>query len=405
MDRISEELRKEFPILSKTVYGKPLVYFDNAATSQKPQAVIDMIHTMTMTNANVHRAVHKLSADCTDYYEAGRIAVKNFINAKSRSEVIFTSGTTASINLVASSFSEKYLKEGDEVLVSQAEHHSNLVPWQIVCKKKGASLKFLPIDNNGQWRMDLLESYLTEKVKIVAMNHISNVLGVINPIKDLIKKAHKHNIPVLIDGAQGIVHGKIDVQDLDCDFYVFSGHKLYAATGTGILYGKEKLLEDLPVYMGGGDMVNTVKFSGTTYADLPLKFEAGTPNFIAGATWTPAIEMALKVIDSKVASRVDVMTDYLNKSLSKIDGIKIYGKSEHKIPLFSFSVKGVHHQDIAMLMDKMGVAVRSGLMCAEPLINHFGETGLVRASLLPYNTLEECEIFMNSLKRAIRMLR
>ena len=404
--RLLDKIRSEVPALNQTVYGKNLVYFDNAATAHKPQSVVDLVNMMnSKTNSNVHRAVYKLSADATELYETAREKVREFINAPAKEQIIFTSGTTMSINLLANSFSQKFLKKGDVILVSQSEHHSNIVPWQLACERVGASISVIPLDENGRIDIDAFASLLSEKVKMVAVAQISNVLGVENPVKEIVEMAHKFGAQVLIDGAQGIVHSKVDVVDLDCDYYAFSGHKLYAETGTGILYGKRELLELLPPWMGGGDMVGTVSFVGTTYADLPLKFEAGTPNFIAASTLAPAIDFAMLMRDAEIEKNQEEMTKAMFKGLNSVDGLKIYGTGEAKIPLFSFSVEGVHHSDIAQIMDKMGVAVRSGLMCAEPLISSFGETGLVRASLAPYNTMEEVEYFFYSLNKVLKMLR
>lgn len=400
------EIRGEFPALEQKVYGKQLVYFDNAATAQKPRAVLDLIQKMNGgVNANIHRAVHKLSAEATDLYEGGREAVRQYINAAKREEVILTSGTTASINLVANTYGEHFLCEGDAVLVSESEHHSNIVPWQMLCERKGAELRVLPVDENGAWRMDLLPGLLDERVKIIAAAHISNVLGLVNPVEELIRRGHEAGSVVLIDGAQGIVHQRVDVKALDCDFYVFSGHKIYAATGIGVLYGKEELLEKMPPWMGGGDMVGTVTFGKTTYAPLPLKFEAGTPNFIGGATLAPALEFAKEVMSDNYIEEEREKIDYLYQNLKAIDGLRLYGEGPNKIPVFSFSIEGIHHEDMALLLDKMGVAVRSGMMCAEPLMTRFGVTGMLRASLATYNTLQECEIFIAALNRAVSMLR
>lgn len=400
------EIRGEFPALEQKVYGKKLVYFDNAATAQKPRAVLDLIQKMNGgVNANIHRAVHKLSAEATDLYEGGREAVRQYINAAKREEVILTSGTTASINLVANTYGEHFLCEGDAVLVSESEHHSNIVPWQMLCERKGAELRVLPVDENGAWRMDLLPGLLDERVKIIAAAHISNVLGLVNPVEELIRRGHEAGAVVLIDGAQGIVHQRVDVKALDCDFYVFSGHKIYAATGIGVLYGKEELLEKMPPWMGGGDMVGTVTFGKTTYAPLPLKFEAGTPNFIGGATLAPALEFAKEVMSDNYIEEEREKIDYLYQNLKAIDRLRLYGEGPNKIPVFSFSIEGIHHEDMALLLDKMGVAVRSGMMCAEPLMTRFGVTGMLRASLAPYNTLQECEIFITALNRAVSMLR
>ena len=406
---VVSEVRNMFPILSRKVYGKDLVYFDNAATSQRPQSVIDKWNEIiSFSNSNIHRAVHRLADECTVAYEEARDVVRGFINAESREEIIFTSGTTASINLVAYSFGEAFVKAGDEIIVTEAEHHSNIVPWQLLCQRKGAFLKVLHIDDSGHLKVEELESLITEKTRIMAVTHISNVLGLINPIKDIISICHSRNVPVLVDGAQGSVHCKVDVQDLDCDFYVFSGHKLYAATGTGVLYGKKKWLDMMPPYMGGGEMVGNVSFEETTFAPLPLKFEAGTQNFASAATWKPALEFVNLLNDSDLTNYIDSVRDYILEALLNDDRIKLYGVPrgtyEEKIPLFSFSVDGVHHEDLALILDKMGIASRSGQMCAEPLMNRFGVTGMLRVSLAPYNTMEEAEYFINCLNKAIGML-
>ena len=398
-----------FPALSRKVYGKDLVYLDNAATSQRPQAVIDLWNEITArSNANIHRAVHRLADEATQAYEGARDAVKQFINAEFREEVIMTSGTTASINLVAFSFGEAFVSKGDEVVVSAVEHHSNIVPWQLMCERKGAVLKVLPVDDDGHLMVEKLSGLLTDRTKIVAISHISNVLGIVNPVKDIINICHSKGVPVLVDGAQGIVHCKVDVQDLDCDFYAFSGHKLYAATGTGVLYGKKKWLEAMPPYMGGGEMVGTVTFDKTTYAPLPMKFEAGTQNFASTATLKPAIDIANKLINKELIDNIDSIRDYLLDFFHKDERICLYGvprgTNDEKIPLFSFSVKGVHHEDLAVILDKMGVAVRSGQMCAEPLMDRFGVTGMLRVSFAPYNTLDEAEYFVKCLNKAIEML-
>lgn len=404
-----QKIREMFPTLSRKVYGKDLVYLDNAATSQRPQAVIDLWNGITVhSNANIHRAVHRLADEATQAYEGARDAVREFMNAEFREEVIMTSGTTASINLVAFSFGEAFVSEGDEVVVSAVEHHSNIVPWQLMCERKGAVLKVLPVDDDGHLMVEKLPDLLTDRTKIVAISHISNVLGIVNPVKDVISICHSRGIPVLVDGAQGIVHCKVDVQDLDCDFYVFSGHKIYAATGTGVLYGKKKWLDAMPPYMGGGEMVGTVTFEKTTYAPLPMKFEAGTQNFASAATLKPAIEVANELNDNKLVENLDSIRDYLLDYFRKDERIRLYGvprgTNEEKIPLFSFSVKDVHHEDLALILDKMGIAVRSGQMCAEPLMDRFGVTGMLRVSFAPYNTLAEAEYFVKCLNKAIDML-
>ena len=403
------EIRSMFPALSRKVYGKDLVYFDNAATSHRVQTVLDEWNRISSeSNANIHRAVHRLADEATQAYEGARDAVKSFLNAPSREEIVFTSGTTSAVNLVAFSFGEAFVKEGDEVVVTEAEHHSNIVPWQLMCKRKGAVLKVLPVDDFGHLRVDMLDEILSDKTRIMAVTHISNVLGIINPVKDIISRCHSKGVPVLVDGAQGAVHCKVDVQDLDCDFYVFSGHKLYAATGTGVLYGKRRWLDAMPPYMGGGEMVGTVTFAETTYAPLPMKFEAGTQNFASAATLKQAVEFINLLNDNELIQYNDKIRNYLLDYFNSDDRIKLFGvprgTSEEKIPLFSFVVEGVHHEDLALILDKMGIAVRSGQMCAEPLMDRFGVTGMLRVSVAPYNTMEEAEYFVKCLNKAIDML-
>lgn len=415
------EIRSMFPALSRKVYGKALVYFDNAATVQRPQSVISRWRDITeKSNANIHRAVHLMAEEATEAYEEARECVRGFINAGSKEEIVFTSGATASVNLVAFSFGEAYVREGDEVIVSEAEHHSDIVPWQMMCQRRGAVLKVLPVDDTGHLMVDKLDNLISPKTRIVAVAHISNVLGLVNPVKDIVEKCHSKGVPVLVDGAQGIVHRAVDVRDMDCDFYVFSGHKIFAATGTGVLYGKKKWLDRMPPYMGGGEMVGHVRFSGTTYAPLPLKFEAGTQNFAGVATLKPALETAMMMrgegsgaagsclaLRRELVENEAAVRDYLLDKLLNNNRIHLFGVPsvpEEKIPLFSFSVEGAHHEDLALILDKMGIAVRSGQMCAEPLMDRFGVTGMLRASLLAYNTLEEAEYFIASLDRAIKML-
>lgn len=404
-----EEIRNLFPALSRKVYGKDLVYLDNAATSQRVLSVIDEWNRIsTESNANIHRAVHRMADEATQAYEAARDAVKNFLNARSRKEIVFTSGTTSAVNLVAFCFGEAFVKEGDEVIVTEAEHHSNIVPWQMMCCRKGAVLKVLPVDDDGHLRVDLLDELLTSRTRIMAVTHISNVLGLVNPVKEIIEKCHAKGVKVLVDGAQGAVHCKVDVQALDCDFYVFSGHKLYAATGTGVLYGRQELLDAMPPYMGGGEMVGTVTFQKTTYAPLPMKFEAGTQNFASAATLKQAIEFINLLTNNELIEYNDKIRDYLLDYFQKDERMRLYGvprgTNDEKIPLFSFTVEGVHHEDLALILDKMGIAVRSGQMCAEPLMDRFGVTGMLRASFAPYNTMEEAEYFVKCLNRAIDML-
>ncbi len=406
---VVEEIRDMFPALSRKVYGKNLVYFDNAATTQRVRTVLDKWNEMSsFSNANIHRAVHRLADEATQAYEDARDAVCNFINAGHREEIVFTSGTTAAINLVAFSFGEAFVGEGDEVIITEAEHHSDIVPWQMMCKRRKAVLKVLPIDDDGHLMIGRLESMLSPKTKIMAVTHVSNVLGIVNPVKKIISMCHEAGVPVLVDGAQGIVHCDVDVQELDCDFYAFSGHKLYAATGTGVLYGKKKWLDAMPPYMGGGEMVGTVSFAETTYAPLPLKFEAGTQNFASVATLKPAIDFVNLLSENRAGKYSDLVRDYLYDSLYNNPKIRLYGvprgTEDEKIPVFSVSVDGVHHEDLALILDKMGIAVRSGQMCAEPLMERLGITGVLRASIAPYNTMQEAEYFIKSLSKAIRML-
>ncbi len=402
-------IRSMFPALSRKVYGKDLVYFDNAATSQRVQSVIDEWNRINAeSNANIHRAVHRLADEATQAYEQARDAVKDFLNAAAREEIVFTSGTTAAVNLVAFSYGETFVSEGDEIIVTEAEHHSNIVPWQMMCRRKGVVLKVLPVDESGHLELDKLDDLISPKTKMMAVTHISNVLGIVNPVKDIITKCHERGVPVLVDGAQGAVHCKVDVQDLDCDFYVFSGHKLYAATGTGVLYGKKRWLDSMPPYMGGGEMVGTVTFKETTYAPLPMKFEAGTQNFASAATLKQATEFINLLNDSKLEEYYNAVRDYLLDAFMSDGRIRLYGvpcgTNDEKIPLFSFTVDGVHHEDLALILDKMGIAVRSGQMCAEPLMDRYGVTGMLRVSVAPYNTMEEAVYFVKCLNKAIDML-
>ncbi|MBQ2109990.1 MAG: SufS family cysteine desulfurase [Bacteroidales bacterium] len=403
-----KQLREQFPALSGTVYGKPLVYLDNAATIQRPVSVIDKWTSLTEhCNANLHRAVHRMAAEATEEYESTRDAVRDFLNAESREEIVFTSGATASINLVAFCFGEAFVKPGDEIIVTECEHHSNIVPWQMMCGRKGAVLKVLPVDDDGHLRLDLLESLLTERTRLLCVAQISNVLGLVNPVKEIVNVCHSKGCRVLVDGAQGVVHSAVDVRDLGCDFYAFSGHKVYAAPGTGVLYGRRELMEQMPPYMGGGEMIASVSFSGTTYAPLPGKYEAGTQNMAGTPTLKPAIDLVNNLKDKELSENMERVRDHVLDALLSDDRIKLFGVprgTSEKIPLFSFTVKGAHHEDLALLLDKMGVAVRSGQMCAEPLMDRFGVTGMLRASFAPYNTMEEADYFLKSLDRAIGML-
>ena len=403
------DIRAEFPILSSSVYSRSLVYLDNAASSQRPLSVVEKLRQLSLeSNANIHRAVHALSAKSTSEYESARDAVRMALNAEHREEIIFTSGTTAAINLVASSFGEAFVGEGDEIILSVAEHHSNIVPWQLLCQRKKAQIKVLEIAPNGELLTEGLEKLISQRTKIIAISQISNVLGLVNPVREIIEIAHNHGVPVLVDGAQGFVHKKTDVRALDCDFYVFSGHKVFATTGTGVLYGKKQWLDRMPPYMGGGEMIGTVSFEGTTFAPLPHKFEAGTQNFNGIPTLVPALELREKCLsDSELLKNMEDITEHILQALSSDPRITLYGvprRTEDKIPLFSFTVDGVHHEDLALIMDKMGIALRSGQMCAEPLMDHFAVTGMLRASFAPYNTMDEAKYFIECLDKAIRML-
>lgn len=399
-----KKVRADFPILDQVIHGKPLVYLDNGATAQKPVQVLDALDRMHRElNANIHRGAHFLSEQATEKYEEARETIRGFINAASTREIVFTSGTTGAINLVAFSFGERFIKAGDEVLVSEMEHHSNIVPWQLMCERKGAKLKVIPFDEHGLLRMDLLPDLLTPKVKIVAVTQASNSLGTINPIKEIIALAHQRNIPVLIDGAQGIHHLGVDVQDVDCDFYAFSGHKIYGPTGIGVLYGKEEWLEQMPPYQGGGDMVGTVTFAKTTYADLPLKFEAGTANFIGAVGLAEAIRYVQSLGMINIAAHEEQLLRYANEKLHSIPGLTIYGNAPHKVSLISFLLKDIHHYDTGMILDKLGVAVRTGTHCTEPVMQHFGIGGTVRASFGLYNTMEEVDKLYQALLKVKEM--
>ena len=400
-----QDIRKHFPALSGTVYGKPLVYFDNAATSQRLDTVLKMQDEWARTaNANIHRAVHHLADQATEHYETAREALREFIGAESPLEIIFTSGTTASINLVAYSFCEAFVGEGDNVIVSAAEHHSNLVPWQQHCLRKSAQLRFIPVLDDGRLDIPALERLIDDRTKILAVTQVSNVLGIVNPVDEIVRICHSKGVPVLVDGAQGIVHCGIDVRKTDCDFYAFSGHKMYAATGTGVLYGKKEYLEKMPPFLFGGEMVGNVSLEQTTFAPLPMKFEAGTQNFIGQTSFIQAIEFMRSLEDEELAAECRTVEQAMRNILTENPRIRLYGIAEPKIPVFSFSVDGLHHEDLALLLDKMGVAVRSGQMCAEPLMDRFGVTGMLRVSLAPYNTLEEVEIFGKALEKAMDML-
>ena len=399
-----QKVRADFPILSQKVNGKPLVYFDNGATSQKPQVVIDAISKYySEINANIHRGVHTLSQLATDAYEVSRNTIQNHINAKHNHEIIFTSGTTFGINLVANGFAS-LLKAGDEVMVSALEHHSNIVPWQFLCEKTGAKLVVIPMNEKGELILSEFDKLLSEKTKIVTVNHISNALGTVNPIEYIIKKAHEVGAAVLIDGAQATPHLRPDVQALDCDFYVFSGHKVCGPTGVGILYGKEEWLRKLPPYQGGGEMIAEVTFEKTTYADLPHKFEAGTPNIEGGIVLGTAIDYMNSIGFDNIAAYEQELLDYGTKRLQEIEGLTIFGTSENKASVISFNIDGIHPYDIGTIIDKLGIAVRTGHHCAQPIMNFFNIPGTIRASFAFYNTKEEIDIFVEAVKRAQMML-
>ncbi|WP_417799946.1 aminotransferase class V-fold PLP-dependent enzyme [Tenacibaculum sp.] len=398
-----DKIRADFPILKREVHGKKLVYLDNGATSQTPQVVIDaIVDYYSSYNANIHRGVHTLSQEATDKYEEARIKIQKHFNAKHSYEIILTSGTTHGVNIVASGFAS-ILQEGDEVIVSALEHHSNIVPWQMLCEKTGAILKVIPMDEEGSLRMDLYHELLTPKTKLVFCNHVSNALGTINPIKEIIHAAHKFGAYVLIDGAQAVPHIKPDVQALDADFYVASAHKMCGPTGVGVLYGKEELLQLLPPYQGGGEMIETVTFEKTTYAGLPHKFEAGTPNICGGIAFGVAVDYMNSVGFSNIEKQENELLSYATQELEKIDGLKIYGTS-NKTSVISFNLEGIHPYDVGAILDKLGVAVRTGHHCAQPIMDFFGIPGTVRASFSFYNTKEEVNVLVNAVKKAQMML-
>ena len=398
------KIRADFPILSREVYGKPLVYFDNAATTQKPQCVMDKINEMyTTVNANVHRGVHFLSQAATDEHEASRRAVQEFMNAASSNEIVFTRGATESINLVASSFCRTFCKEGDELLITAMEHHSNIVPWQLQCGYYGLKLKVLPINPQGELLLDELEKKITSRTRLIAVTHISNVLGTVNPVAQIVEIAHRHDIPVLVDAAQSVQHRKVDVREIDCDFLVFSSHKIYGPTGVGVLYGKEKWLDALPPYQGGGEMISSVSFEKTTFNVLPFKFEAGTPDFVG----TAALASALRYITSIGLEDIDnyehELLRYATGKLLDIPGLRILGNASDKSSVISFLVEGIHPYDMGTLLDKMGIAVRTGHHCAEPLMRELGVESTVRASFAFYNTEEEIDILEKGIRRIVGM--
>ena len=400
-----QQIRDDFPILDQQVNGRPLVYLDNGATTQKPRAVLETIERLyTRDNANVHRGGHHLSLVTTEQYEAARETVRKFINAEETREIIFTHGTTSSINMVAFSFGEKYVRAGDEILVTEMEHHANIVPWQMLCERKGAKLKVVPVDERGVLLLEELETLITEKTKLLAVTQVSNVLGTINPVKEIVATAHARGVPVLVDGAQGVQHGGTDVQDIDCDFYVFSGHKIYGPTGIGVLYGKEKWLEEMPPWQGGGDMIKKVTFEKTTYQDLPLKFEAGTMNYIGAIGMAAAIAYLVKVGMTEIVAWEEELRRYATERLMQIPGMKIFGTAPRKTAIISFLIDGIHPSDTGMILDKLGIAVRTGHHCAQPLMDRYGIPGTVRASFTFYNTKEEADRLYEGLLKVVEML-
>lgn len=397
-------IRNDFPVLQRQVYGRPLIYLDNAATTQKPQCVLDAVDEVYRNyNANVHRGVHALSDAASEAYENAREKIRAFINADGKEEIIFTSGTTGSINAVAFSFGERYVRPGDEIVISNLEHHSNIVPWQMMCSRKEAKLKVIPVDNHGQIIFGEYLKLLTGKTRLVAVTQASNALGIILPLKQIIHAAHSHGIPVLVDGAQGIQHGMADVKKLDCDFYAFSGHKIYGPAGTGVLYGKKKYLEEMSPYQGGGDMVDKVTFEKTTYNTLPFRFEAGTTNFPGAIGLARATDYLLELGIDNIASREKELLLYATERLSGISKVKIIGDTENKISVISFIIEGIHHYDAGMILDKMGIAVRTGNHCAQPVMDRLGITGTIRASLCFYNTTGEIDALAEGIVRVIEM--
>lgn len=399
-----QKIREDFPILDREVYGKPLIYLDNGATTQKPRQVVEAItDEYYSVNANVHRGVHFLSQQATELHEASRETVRRFINARSSNEIVFTRGTTESINLLASSFADSQMKEGDEVIVSVMEHHSNIVPWQLQAARKGIVLKVIPMNDRGELLLDEYEKLFSERTKLVSFAHVSNVLGTVNPAKEMIATAHAHGVPVLIDGAQSVPHMKVDVQDLDADFFAFSGHKIYGPTGVGVLYGKEEWLDKLPPYQGGGEMIQSVSFEKTTFNELPFKFEAGTPDYIGTTALAKALDYVSAIGMENIAAHEHELTLYAMRRLKEINGMRIFGEAEHKSSVISFLVGNIHHLDMGTLLDRLGIAVRTGHHCAQPLMIRMGIEGTVRASFGLYNTKEEIDMLAAGIERVSRM--
>ena len=400
-----EKIRADFPILEESVYGKPLVYLDNGATSQRPLPVIDrMTEYYLKYNSNVHRGVHYLSNKCTDANEAARREVQRFVHAASEKEIVFTRGTTAAINLVAYTFGEAFVEEGDEVIVTEMEHHANIVPWQMLCERKKALLKVVPFDEKGELRLDVYEKLLNERVKLVGVAYVSNVLGTVNPVREMIARAHAVGAKVLIDAAQAIAHLPVDVQDLDCDFLAFSGHKIYGPTGVGVLYGKESLLQQMPPWQGGGEMISEVRFEKTTYNELPFKFEAGTPDFIGIVGLGEALKYIGQIGVAEAGEYEQELLHYAMEQMKQIPRLRIFGEAQHKASVISFQIDGIHHFDLGTLLDQMGIAVRTGQLCAEPVMQHYGVTGMVRASLAVYNTKAEIDKLCEGLRKVEKML-
>lgn len=399
-----QKIREDFPILDREVYGKPLIYLDNGATTQKPRQVVEAItDEYYSVNANVHRGVHFLSQQATELHEASRETVRRFINARSSNEIVFTRGTTESINLLASSFADSQMKEGDEVIVSVMEHHSNIVPWQLQAARKGIVLKVIPMNDRGELLLDEYEKLFSERTKLVSFAHVSNVLGTVNPAKEMIATAHAHGVPVLIDGAQSVPHMKVDVQDLDADFFAFSGQKIYGPTGVGVLYGKEEWLDKLPPYQGGGEMIQSVSFEKTTFNELPFKFEAGTPDYIGTTALAKALDYVSAIGMENIAAHEHELTLYAMQRLKEINGMRIFGEAEHKSSVISFLVGNIHHLDMGTLLDRLGIAVRTGHHCAQPLMIRMGIEGTVRASFGLYNTKEEIDMLAAGIERVSRM--
>ena len=397
-------IRNDFPILGRKVYDRPLVYLDNAATTQKPRCVVEAItDEYYNVNANVHRGVHYLSQQATDLHEEAREKVRRFINARSTSEIIFTRGTTESLNLVASSFCDEFMQEGDEVIVSVMEHHSNIVPWQLQAAKKGISMRVIPMTDEGELRLDEYERLFTDRTKLVSVTHVSNVLGTVNPVDEIIRIAHSHGVPVMVDGAQSAPHFAVDVQAMDCDFFAFSGHKMYGPTGVGVLYGKEDWLDRLPPYQGGGEMIESVSFERTVFERLPFKFEAGTPDYVATNGLAKAIDYITAIGMDNIRRHEHELTEYAMRRLAEVEGIRIFGTAERKDAVVSFLVGDIHHLDMGTLLDRLGIAVRTGHHCAQPLMQRLGIQGTVRASFALYNTKEEIDALVDGIKRVSKM--